>query len=87
MLAHARSPFDWRNHHSVGFAAISEMATGFPGSNTFLPRSACTIAEVLRQSGYSTFICGKWHLTPTSESSAAGPFDHWPLGLGFERFS
>ena len=75
-----------RNHHSVGFAAISEMATGFPGSNTFLPRSACTIAELLRQSGYSTFISGKWHLTPTSESSAAGPFDHWPLGLGFERF-
>lgn len=75
-----------RNHHSVGFAAISEMATGFPGSNTFLPRSASTIAEVLRQSGYSTFVSGKWHLTPTSESSAAGPFDHWPLGLGFERF-
>ena len=75
-----------RNHHSVGFAAISEMATGFPGSNTFLPRSACTIAEVLRQSGYSTFVSGKWHLTPTSEGTAAGPFDHWPLGLGFERF-
>ena len=75
-----------RNHHSVGFAAISEMATGYPGSNTFMPRSASTIAEVLRQSGYSTFISGKWHLTPTSESSAAGPFDRWPLGLGFERF-
>ena len=75
-----------RNHHSVGFAAITEMATGFPGSNTFLPRSAATIAEVLRQSGYSTFACGKWHLTPTAESSAAGPFDRWPLGLGFERF-
>lgn len=75
-----------RNHHSVGFAAITEMATGFPGANTFLPRSAATIAEVLRQSGYSTFACGKWHLTPTSESSAAGPFERWPLGQGFERF-
>ena len=75
-----------RNHHSVGFAAITEMATGFPGANTFLPRSAATIAEVLRQSGYSSFVCGKWHLTPTSESSAAGPFERWPLGQGFERF-
>ena len=75
-----------RNHHSVGFAAISEMATGFPGSNTFMPRSAATIAEVLRQAGYSTLVTGKWHLTPTSESTAAGPFDRWPLGLGFERF-
>ncbi len=75
-----------RNHHSVGFSAIAEMASGFPGSNSFLPRSAASIAEVLRQSGYSTYAAGKWHLTPTSESTAAGPFDRWPLGLGFERF-
>ncbi|MEM7141855.1 MAG: arylsulfatase, partial [Actinomycetota bacterium] len=75
-----------RNHHSVGFAAIAEMATGYPGSNSFLPRSAASIAEVLRQSGYSTYVAGKWHLTPTSEATAAGPFDRWPLGLGFERF-
>lgn len=75
-----------RNHHSVGFAAIAEMATGFPGSNAFLPRSAASIAEVLRQTGYSTYCAGKWHLTPTSEATAAGPFDRWPLGQGFERF-
>src|SRR3546814_20368908 len=29
---------------------------------------------------------GKWHLTPRGERSPAGPFDRWPLGLGFERF-
>ena len=75
-----------RNHHSVGFSAIAEMASGFPGSNAFLPRSAASIAEVLRQSGYSTYCAGKWHLTPTAESTAAGPMDRWPLGLGFERF-
>ena len=75
-----------RNHHSVGFATIAEMASGFPGSNSFLPKSAASIAEVLRQTGYSTYICGKWHLTPTSEATAAGPFDRWPLGQGFERF-
>ncbi|MBP8310260.1 MAG: sulfatase-like hydrolase/transferase, partial [Burkholderiaceae bacterium] len=44
-----------RNHHSVGFAAIAEMASGFPGANSYLPRSAVSVAEVLRQSGYSTF--------------------------------
>jgi arylsulfatase A-like enzyme len=75
-----------RNHHSVGFSTISEMASGFPGHNSFLPKSAATIAEVLRQSGYSTFCTGKWHLTPTAEATAAGPFDRWPLGMGFERF-
>ncbi len=75
-----------RNHHSVGFAAIAEMATGYPGYDSFLPKSAATIAEVLRLNGYSTYCTGKWHLTPTSEATAAGPFDRWPLGLGFERF-
>jgi arylsulfatase len=75
-----------RNHHSVGFATIAEMASGFPGHNSFLPRSAATIAEVLRLNGYSTYCTGKWHLTPTAEATAAGPFDRWPLGLGFERF-
>ena len=75
-----------RNHHSVGFATIAEMASGFPGSNAFLPKTAATIAEVLKQTGYSTYCAGKWHLTPTAESTAAGPFDRWPLGQGFERF-
>jgi arylsulfatase A-like enzyme len=75
-----------RNHHSVGFSTIAEMASGFPGANAFLPRSAASIAEVLKQSGYSTYVAGKWHLTPTAEATAAGPFDRWPLGQGFERF-
>lgn len=75
-----------RNHHSVGFATIAEMSSGFPGHNSFLPRRAASVAEVLRLNGYSTYCAGKWHLTPTAEATAAGPFDRWPLGLGFERF-
>ena len=75
-----------RNHHTVGFAGIAEMATGFPGSHTYLPKSAATVAEVLRQHGYATMCAGKWHLTPMTESTAAGPFDRWPLGQGFGRF-
>ena len=41
---------------------------------------------MLRLNGYSTYCTGKWHLTPTAEATAAGPFDQWPLGMGFERF-
>ncbi|MGH8435855.1 MAG: sulfatase-like hydrolase/transferase, partial [Pseudomonas sp.] len=75
-----------RNHHSVGMAAITEAATGFPGSNANIPRSAATIAEVLKLNGYNTMAYGKWHLTPYTSYTQAGPFDQWPLGLGFERF-
>jgi arylsulfatase A-like enzyme len=75
-----------RNHHSVGFAAIPELSTGYPNSNSYLPKSAATVAEVLKLNGYSTFAVGKWHLAPAAHTSAGGPFDRWPLGLGFERY-
>ncbi len=75
-----------RNHHSVGMAAITEAATGFPGSSAKIPRSAATIAEVLKLNGYNTMAYGKWHLAPYTAYTQAGPFDQWPLGMGFERF-
>jgi arylsulfatase A-like enzyme len=40
----------------------------------------------LKQNGYNTFAVGKWHLTPYTAYTAAGPFDHWPLGMGFEKY-
>ena len=62
-------------------------ATGYPPSNYgSIPKSAATIAEVLKQNGYNTFAVGKWHLTPYTAYTAAGPFDHWPLGMGFEKY-
>ncbi len=75
-----------RNHHSVGFGMVQEVATGYPGYNGNLGRDTVTIAEVLKQNGYSTALMGKSHLTPIFETSAAGPFDRWPNGLGFEYF-
>ena len=41
---------------------------------------------MLRDEGYATMALGKWHLTPREDRTASGPFDHWPLGQGFERF-
>lgn len=75
-----------RNHHAVGFGTITELATGFPGYDAILPRSAATLGEVLRLNGYSTAFFGKHHNVPTTELSPAGPFDRWPNGLGFEYF-
>jgi arylsulfatase A-like enzyme len=75
-----------RNHHSNAMACITEGATGYPGSNGLIPFENGFLSEILLQNGYSTFAVGKWHLTPTTHASAAGPFDRWPLGRGFERF-
>ena len=75
-----------RNHHAVGMRAISNFDTGFPNMRGALPRSAATLAEILRDSGYATFATGKWHLAPMSECSAAGPYTNWPLQKGFDRY-
>jgi arylsulfatase A-like enzyme len=75
-----------RNHHSASTGVIMELATGFPGYNSLMPKSCGTFAEVLKQNGYSTAWYGKNHNVPDWRSSQAGPFDLWPTGLGFEYF-
>ena len=75
-----------RNHHSTSFAGITELATGYDGYCCVLPKNCGTVGEVLRQNGYMTAWIGKNHNTPTWETSAAGPFDRWANGLGFDYF-
>ncbi|MFN8626001.1 MAG: arylsulfatase [Candidatus Binatia bacterium] len=75
-----------RNAHSAATGTITELGEGYPGYTTILPNSTATIAEILRQNGYNTAMFGKWHNTPDNETSAAGPFDHWPTRLGFDYF-
>lgn len=75
-----------RNPHAVGYGAVVEHATGFPGYDGLWPRSAASVAEILRQNGYATSAFGKWHNTPMWEIGPAGPFDRWPTGLGFDHF-
>ena len=75
-----------RNPHQVGFGSIPELAVESPGYNSIWPKSAASIATLLKQAGYGTAAFGKWHNTPAWEWSPVGPFDHWPTGLGFEHF-
>jgi arylsulfatase len=75
-----------RNHHSVGMAFLANADSGFPGSRGHVSKQAATIGEMLRAAGYSTMCVGKWHLAPIDQTSAAGPYDQWPLARGFERY-
>ena len=75
-----------RNHHSNGMACITELASGYPGYNGVIPFENGMLSEMLLEHGYSTFMVGKWHLTPSNQETAAGPYDRWPLGRGFQRF-
>ena len=76
-----------RNHHSVGFGVIGELATGYPGYDSIIGVDNATVGEILKENGYATSWFGKNHNTPGFQySSAAGPFDQWPSGMGFQYF-
>ncbi len=75
-----------RNHHSVGFGVVGEIATGFPGYDSIIPIEKSTIGTILRDNGYATAWFGKDHNTPFFANSQAGPFTQWPNGMGFEYF-
>jgi arylsulfatase len=75
-----------RNHHSCGMGIIPDLSTGHPGYHGMMSRTHGMYSEILGQAGYATAAVGKWHLTPTHETSAAGPFDRWPSGRGFDRY-
>jgi len=63
---------------------------GIPGYTGDLAEHAVTIAEVLRDAGYGTYMTGKWHVT--THTGAWGRFPerqskhNWPLQRGFDRF-
>jgi arylsulfatase len=75
-----------RNHHSVGFGVITEQSTGYPGYDSVIGPENTTIGRVLREHGYATSWFGKEHNTPSFQYTLAGPFDQWPVGMGFEYF-
>ena len=75
-----------RNHHEVGMRSISNFSSGYPHMRGHITNHATTMAEVLRDEGYTTFAVGKWHLCAMENASAAGPYDQWPCQRGFDRF-
>ncbi|MRG59636.1 sulfatase-like hydrolase/transferase [Agromyces sp. CFH 90414] len=75
-----------RNHHQNGFATISESSTGFPGYNSHIPPTNATMANILRDAGWSTFWVGKNHNVPIDEWTAGASKKNWPLAQGYDRF-
>lgn len=51
-----------------------------------LSKNAVTIAEVLKTAGYSTYMSGKWHVTPYIANEVNPTKQNWPMQRGFDKF-
>ncbi|MCK5105236.1 MAG: arylsulfatase [Cyclobacteriaceae bacterium] len=67
----------------VGHMMNDRGLEGYAGN---LSNKAVTIAEVLGSSGYNTYMCGKWHLTPGRNKENLDDKSNWPLQRGFQKF-
>ncbi|WP_437527094.1 arylsulfatase [Sorangium sp. So ce726] len=66
--------------HSVGLGRMgggTGPQAGQPGYEGYLTDNALSVAEILRDAGYHTYIAGKWHLGDTEDQS--------PPARGFEK--
>lgn len=76
-----------KNPHAVGAGWLTHASPGYPGFQAGeMSKDAPTIAELLRDQGYSTYAVGKWHNTPDSRQSSSDDKSSWPLQRGFDRF-
>ncbi|WP_394248470.1 arylsulfatase [Arthrobacter pityocampae] len=75
-----------RNHHRVGMGGIAEFPGPFPGYTGVRPQACTALPRILHENGYITGGFGKWHMTPGRDMGAAGSFDHWPTGWGFDHW-
>ncbi len=69
--------------HQAGIGHMME-DRGFDGYRGVLNRQSVTIAEVLRPSGYGTYMTGKWHVSRFMKGKSDPTT--WPVGRGFDRF-
>src|SRR6187399_779836 len=65
----------YQHRAGVGYFDVN---LGLPAYQGYLNKESLTLAEVLKQNGYSTLMAGKWHLGKDSLS--------WPNQRGFEQF-
>jgi len=75
-----------RNHTLNGMAAITEAANGFPGASGRIPEQCATLADIMKDNGWSTYWLGKDHNVPEQDIAAGAGRSMWPLQMGFERF-
>ncbi|WP_205702914.1 arylsulfatase [Botryobacter ruber] len=71
--------------HQAGMGWMAAADLGTPAYAGNLNDQCVTIAEVMKEAGYGTYMTGKWHLT--NERKINGMVtDNWPKQRGFDQY-
>ncbi|MCF0176034.1 MAG: arylsulfatase, partial [Bacteroidales bacterium] len=71
--------------HQAGMGWMACADLQVPSYQGYLNRNCVTIAEVLDEADYETYMVGKWHLC--SERQCWGEVkETWPVGRGFQHY-
>jgi arylsulfatase len=71
--------------HQAGMGWMAAADLGTPQYQGTLNNQCVTIAEVLKDAGYGTYMTGKWHLT--NERKIDGMvMESWPKQRGFDQY-
>jgi arylsulfatase len=62
------------------FELLADNQRGQPGYETYINNKVVTVAELLHDAGYHTYLSGKWHLSGQANQSGSDPYDR-----GFEK--
>ena len=72
---------------SVATGVIMEAGVEDSGYNTLVPQSKRGLGDILKLNGYNTAWFGKNQNVPDWQTSQAGPFNLWPVGLWVSNIS
>ncbi|MCM8536592.1 MAG: arylsulfatase [Lentisphaeraceae bacterium] len=71
----------YQHQAGIGWMTTDRKQRGYKGD---LSKEVVTIAEVMKTAGYSTYLSGKWHITPYHLTNYSK--HNWPKQRGFDRF-
>ena len=72
--------------HQAGMGWMTVMDLGTESYTGELNKNCVTLAEVLKEDGYNTYMSGKWHLISDKNTNPDSDKNAWPLQRGFDRF-
>ena len=77
-----------RHQHAVGLGWMTAVDEHRPGYRGQISDEVPTLAELLKEQGYSTYMSGKWHVTVDGAWAPEGstPNGSYPTERGFDEF-